>query len=123
MEEQATSYILIGGIGKDDIAGGAGDDLLVGGYTSYDTRVENLRLIMAEWNSTRDYETRVANLRTSAGPVLSGKGVRLKTTRIDRTVFEDTDKDTLKGGDNRDWCFADLGWDDLKDKKSNETLN
>ncbi len=115
--------VLIGGVGKDDITGGAGDDLLIGGSTLYDTHVLSLKLIMAEWNSTRIYETRIANLRSSAGPVLGGTVVRLKTTGIDRTVFEVTDKDTLKGGDERDWYFADLGWDDLKDKKSNEILN
>ena len=115
--------ILIGGVGKDDLTGGAGDDLLIGGSTYYDTHVESLRLIMAEWNSARSYENRMVNLRTSAGPVLGGTGVRLTTSGMDRTVVEDTDKDTLKGGADRDWYFADLMWDELKDKKSNEILN
>ena len=115
--------ILIGGVGKDDLTGGAGDDLLIGGSTYYDTHVESLRLIMAEWNSARNYENRMVNLRTSAGPVLGGTGVRLTTSGMDRTVVEDTDKDTLKGGADRDWYFADLMWDELKDKKSNEILN
>ena len=115
--------ILIGGIGKDNIQGGAGDDLLIGGTSIYDTYVESLLLIMAEWNSARDYESRIANLRASSGPVLVGSAIRLKTTGVDKTVLGDTDKDTLKGGDDRDWYFADLGMDDLKDRKSNEFLN
>ena len=55
--------------------------------------------------------------------MLAGTAIRLKTIGLDKTVLEDTDKDTLKGGDERDWYFADFGVDDLKDRKSNEFLN
>lgn len=34
---------------------------------------------------------RSANLRTSAGPVLAGAAIRLKTTGVDKTVLGDTD--------------------------------
>ena len=38
------------------------------------------------------------------------------------TVFDDGDKDTLRGQKGRDWHFAAVT-DKLKDKKSNEALD
>ena len=114
--------VLIGGTGIDDLKGGDDDDLLIAGYTSYDSHVANLKSIMAEWGSTRDYPTRVNNLRAGTGPVLTGTGVKLKTTGTDRTVFDEGLKDTIKGDNGRDWFFASMG-DNLKDKKSDETTD
>ncbi len=120
--------VLIGGRGKDDLKGNQGDDLLIGGFTSYDDDQASLKLLMAEWSLTRDYNTRVANLRSGTGPVLGVSGVKLKASGVGRTVFDDGAKDTLQGGNDRDWYFADLdgiGGDDdnLKDKKTNELVD
>jgi hypothetical protein len=120
--------LLIGGRGKDDLKGNEDDDLLIGGSTSFDDHVASLKLIMAEWSSGREYAMRAANLRNGSGPVLTGSGVRLKSSGSDRTVFDDGAKDTLQGDDGRDWFFADLdgtGGDDdkVKDKKNNELVD
>ena len=64
--------ILIGCDGADDLTGGAGDDLLIGGRTIYDQDHKSLALIMAEWNSSRTYVARRANLSAGTGvPQLS----------------------------------------------------
>jgi parallel beta-helix repeat protein len=120
--------VLIGGRGKDDLRAGQDDDLLIGGYTSFDDDIVALKLILAEWSSRRDYDTRVMNLRNGTGPVLSGTGVKLAAGGADRTVFDDGRKDTLEGENGRDWYFADLdrlGGDDdqVKDKKGNEWVD
>ena len=109
--------MLIGGLGKDKLNGGKGDDLLIGGYTSYDDHVASLELIMAEWGSVRSYYDRLNNLRNAAGPVLSGTSVGLKKSGSEQTVFNDSDKDDLKGSSNQDWFFASLGKDKMDDKR------
>jgi Ca2+-binding RTX toxin-like protein len=116
--------ILIGGSGKDDLKGGNGDDLLIGGWTLYDDFVDSLRLIMAEWSSGRDYDDRVTNLHDGTGPVLSGTGVKLRMDGAAQTVInDDGEEDKLKGDSDRDWFFAELGQDNLKDKQEVESLN
>jgi Ca2+-binding RTX toxin-like protein len=116
--------ILIGGAGKDDLNGGNDDDLLIGGSTRYDAYVANLQTIMAQWNASADYETRVSNLRTGAGEILQGTGIRLNSSGPDRTVFnDDREEDSLKGDKGRDWFFAEIGNDKLKGRKGNEELN
>ena len=116
--------ILIGGSGKDDLKGGKNDDLLFGGWTLYDDYVESLTLIMAEWNSGRDYGTRVANLRTGSGAVLNGTGVKLSESGASQSVFNnDGEKDSLKGDSDLDWFFAELGQDKITRKNGFEKLN
>ncbi|MBO0697984.1 MAG: autotransporter-associated beta strand repeat-containing protein, partial [Zavarzinella sp.] len=55
--------LLIGGTGGDRLEGNAGDDILIAGTTAYDGSADALGAVMAEWTSSRDYATRVANLR------------------------------------------------------------
>ena len=114
--------ILIGGVGKDNIKGGNEDDLLIAGYTSFDNNISALDLIFREWNSTSGYATRVNNMRSGTGAVLSGSGVKLQATGTDRTVFSDSSQDILKGYLGLDWFFADLG-DNVNDKISSELLD
>jgi hypothetical protein len=120
--------VLIGGRDKDELTGNQGDDLLIGGFTLFDNQISALQLIMAEWSSSRDYNTRVTNLREGTGPVLTGTGVKLKASGSGRTVFDDGAKDTLQADDGQDWFFADIdgtGGDDdkVKDEKGNELLD
>jgi hypothetical protein len=110
------------------LTGNQGDDLLIGGFTLFDNQISALQLIMAEWSSSRDYNTRVTNLREGTGPVLTGTGVKLKASGSGRTVFDDGAKDTLQADDGQDWFFADIdgtGGDDdkVKDEKGNELLD
>jgi len=120
--------ILIGGVGKDDLRGGKDDDLSIGGFTAFDSDRAALALLMAQWNSGDSYTDRVDHLRNGTGSILGGTGLKLVATGPDRTVFDDGDKDKLKGDQGRDWFFADLdgvdGDDDkVKDKKWDELLD
>ncbi|MFV2067409.1 MAG: calcium-binding protein [Pirellulales bacterium] len=118
--------VLIGGAGRDRLRGGGGDDLLIGGFTSFDGNLFSLNLILAEWSSSRNYATRVENLREGTGPILSGTGTYLAASGTSRTVFDDGDKDMMKGGRGRDWFFAALDEQDedlLRDLTSDEWLD
>ena len=77
--------------------------------------------------STRSYETRVDNILNGTGPVLGGTDIRLQPNGAvgDRTVFDDGERDKLKGDQDRDWFFAGVdgsGHDDVKDQKKDEFL-
>jgi extracellular elastinolytic metalloproteinase len=117
MNGGAARDILIGGFGADRMDGGGGDDLLVGGSTAHDDNLQALFSLMAEWNSTRDYATRVANLRgTGSGPRANGNYF------LDlATVFDDGAVDRLTGAGGFDWFFPGLN-DVLVDRQSGELV-
>ncbi len=112
--------VLVGGDGKDDLKGGDGDDLLIAGTTAYDDYIDSLQLIMAEWGSNREYQQRIDNIRAGEGPVLLDKGVHFDNSGANPTVWDDDDKDKLKGEDGKDWYFAEL--DNTKDDDKVKTL-
>src|SRR5262249_54852731 len=88
--------VLIGGKGNDVVSGKTGDDILVGGFTAYDTNEAVLDQVMSIWSSAASFNDRVATL-TGAGGLLRG-GI---------TVFDDGAQDVLSGDDGRDLYFAD----------------
>ncbi|MSR54390.1 MAG: hypothetical protein EXS09_14025, partial [Gemmataceae bacterium] len=94
--------VLIGGAGSDKLAGGGstGEDLLIGGSTSFDTDLTGLTNIFNEWNSTSIYEDRIAYLQTGGG--LNG------TTFLSVSTVQDTEKDTLTGAGGLDWFLVSL---------------
>ena len=94
--------VLIGGAGSDKLAGGGstGEDLLIGGSTSFDTDLTGLTNIFIEWNSTSIYEDRIAHLQTGGG--LNG------TTFLSVSTVQDIDKDTLTGAGGLDWFLVSL---------------
>lgn len=102
--------LLIGGAGRDRLNGGLlGGSILIGGTTAYDRDMDALDQIMAEWSSARSFNTRFDNISHGLGPVLGGTGIELDAQGSDRTVFDDGDRDRLKGGFFAlDWFFADL---------------
>jgi parallel beta-helix repeat protein/VCBS repeat-containing protein len=112
--------ILIGGTGGDVLEGGPhhafafDSDLLIAGTTAYDADSAALRLIFLEWTSGRSYSQRVTNLSTGVNglPILNAT-----------TVFNDADRDTLRGGGTLDWFFAELGKDLLRDRATLERVN
>lgn len=110
--------VIIGGTGKDDLKGGDGDDLILGGYTSFDNDPDALNWILTEWRSALSYADRINNLQTGVGP----QQIALKTNGPDATVFDDGDKDKLKGEKGRDWFLGDDDDDDIKDRKSDEVF-
>jgi hypothetical protein len=93
--------ILVGDGGADVINGGSADDIVIGGYTSYDGSVDAndqaLMAIMAEWQSSDSYSTRVSKI--TAG-VSAGAKLLLGTT-----VFSDGKANTLNGGGGSNWIF------------------
>jgi hypothetical protein len=100
--------LLIGGSGVDVLRGGGGEDILIGGTTAFDASSDALTAILSEWNSGRDYATRVANLQgTGTGPRLNGD-VFLLATGPGQTVFDDGAADQLSGNGGRDLYFARL---------------
>jgi Ca2+-binding RTX toxin-like protein len=125
----AGKNVLIGGSGKDDLKAGDEEDLLIGGFTAYDDYVDGLGLIMKEWTSDRPYEQRLDNLRKGNGLLAEVSGVKLKATAgKSRSVFDDAQRDKLRGDRGRDWFFADLDQldkddDDVKDLEVEEVLD
>jgi hypothetical protein len=77
--------------------GGAGEDILIGSSTSWDTNLAALKVILAEWARTdADYATRINPLRNGGG---LNDSYLLNTS----TVFDDFTADTLKGDGGLDW--------------------
>jgi hypothetical protein len=94
--------ILIGGLGADRLTGGREDDILIGGTTDYDSNDVALLALLAEWNSDRSYEDRVANISNGTGPILDDLSFHLDGD----TVHDDADLDRLIGGRGDDWFFG-----------------
>ncbi|MBI3464477.1 MAG: cadherin-like domain-containing protein, partial [Planctomycetes bacterium] len=106
--------LLIGGWGKDRLVGNGGDDLMVGGTTAYDAHDRALLVILDEWNSDRNYSTRVSNLRDDGVPVFLKEG---------RTVFDDGVRDVMTGSAGMDWFFFERQQDEVTDLKEDESFN
>jgi uncharacterized delta-60 repeat protein len=101
--------LLIGGADSDQLSGGEDDDLLIGGTTSFDSSGVSQLAILAEWNSSRSYAQRLANL---AGPG-SGNGangnVYLRAgTSTAKTVFDDGRTDDIAGDGGADVFYANV---------------
>jgi Ca2+-binding RTX toxin-like protein len=118
--------ILFGGPGADRLMGGPDDDILHGGISAFDSNVEALTAIQAEWNSARDYATRIANLRgTGSGQSFDDRlnnGFFLKVSGPDRTMFDDGAADTISGSQNNDWFFLGA-LDVITDQTGNEEVD
>jgi ELWxxDGT repeat protein len=110
--------LLIGGAGADTLYAGSAGDILIGGYTSYDNNTTALAYIMAEWDSSDSYATRISKL--SKGGVLNGSYVLNSTT-----VFNNDAINVLYGGTGIDWFFAHLkgkNVDQVKNLNSGEVV-
>ena len=95
-----------------------GEDILIGGTTSFDANVRSLNLIMSEWSRTdQNYTQRINHLKTSSG----GKNgsILLKSG----TVQNDSGAaDQLTCGTDLDWFFSSLN-DGLLDRLASEILS
>jgi hypothetical protein len=141
---------IAGGTGADRLHGDAYDDILVSGFTAFESEFNQsapstfsattrlplnqqrraLEAIMAEWTSTRSYSDRRSNVRgTGTGTRTNGSYfLRVSdTSMINNTVFDDSSVDKLWGDSGSDWFFAnlspDLGnvLDEVKDRSGNES--
>jgi Ca2+-binding RTX toxin-like protein len=92
--------ILIGGRGNDVVKGGSADDIVIGGFTDYDTSSDAhdqaILAILAEWQSSDPYLTRIAKIKAGVG------GAKLV---FGTTVHDDGNASTLTGGPGTDWFF------------------
>jgi Ca2+-binding RTX toxin-like protein len=101
--------ILIGG--KSTVAqtltGSAQDDILIGGYTSYDSyslaHDQALMALLAEWTSADSEATRESKITSGVGPGAKDK------FKLLATVFSDGATDTINGNGaeagNTDWII------------------
>src|SRR5262249_58718882 len=82
------------------VNGNGGDDILIGGTTSYDANPAALCALLAEWGrADASYSTRVNHLKNGGGL----NGAYLLTTAV---VHDDGVTDTLYGNAGLDWFFA-----------------
>ena len=107
--------LLIGGTGADRVVGNADDDILIAGYTIFDSDPTALDAIMDEWIRTDILDQqRIDNLKTGVGP----DGLVLLDNS---TVLNDGVADILTGSAGLDWFWFDEPDDhdratDLKDE-------
>jgi hypothetical protein len=95
--------LLIAGSGSASLHAGSAGDILIGGYSTYDSNATALAYIMAEWDSSDSYSTRVSKISKGGG--LNGYGLN------GSTVFDNSHTDYLYGyslasGNSLDWFFA-----------------
>jgi N-acetylneuraminic acid mutarotase len=118
--------LVIGGTGADRIIGNADDDILIAGALLFDddTRDAAIEQVMAEWTSTRDYATRVNNLRDGSG----------STDRLNGNIFlqdgvsvaDDGARDVITGSSGLDWFLFNEEEDkatDLNDEEFADILD
>jgi hypothetical protein len=93
--------LLIAGSGTATLYAGSAGDILIGGTTSYDNNLTALAYLMAEWDSTDSYTTRIKKL--SGGGGLNGSYILNSTTVSDNSL-----SNYLYGGVGLDWFFAHM---------------
>jgi Ca2+-binding RTX toxin-like protein len=98
--------ILIGGLGADQLNDssvpltGSGDDILIGGRSTYEFNRTVLQAILATWTGPGSFVQRIHAIQiTGVGP---NKNYRFNSN----TVTDDSAVDILFGGSNDDWFFA-----------------
>jgi hypothetical protein len=113
--------ILIGGGGAGTLKAGAGSggDVLIGGSTKFDANLQALALLLAEWDSSDSYTTRVQDLfGTGTG------GQNGNTLLDDSTVINDAAINQLfgSGGSGQDWYWLE-GTDRISGVKTGEIVS
>ncbi len=116
--------VLIGGLGEDNLEGGDDDDLLIGACTAFDDNRTMVGLIASKWSSGASCEDRVDRLRAGTGPILQGR-TKLSVDGLDRTAFDNDQRDTLSGESGCDWFLASLDGesDEVEDVAANEFID
>ena len=99
---------LIGGKGADRIIGNADDDILISGFTAYDSDRSALAILLGVWNDpVLSYQDRIASL---LDPTLRN-GIHLGSD----TVGDDGAIDVLTGNSGLDWFWFDSSNDRVTD--------
>ena len=110
--------ILFGGSGMDSMAGGSGGDIVLSGGTTLS--MMELNAIMSEWGSSRDYNTRVANISGNSPTTPRNNGDNFATVA---DMVDDGVADTLTGNDDADWFFASSVDDTITDLMGGEAFD
>jgi hypothetical protein len=101
--ETAGNNLLIGGTGSATIDSGSGEDIVIGGSTTYDSNATALNAIETYWLSQSSSEaTGVSVLTTTGTPTGNYK---LNSSTVTHAVNV---KDTLHLGSSSDWVFYRL---------------
>jgi hypothetical protein len=121
--------VIIGGFGKSLLEGGTTADIIIAGKTNYDANITALASILAEWQSTSAYATRVSLLKNGGG--LNGTN----TLVLNQSVFctstvpgprfgrgGGNGQSTLVGNGGQNWFFT-LYSSAIVDLNSTETVN
>lgn len=110
--------VLIAGKGAASVEGNHAGDVLIGGWTDYDSNEEALYAVLREWSSTAPYATRVKHL-------MSGGGLNGQAMLNAMTVHDNKKSDSLEGNAGLDLFFADLSGrnkDDVEGLKRGEVV-
>jgi hypothetical protein len=87
---------------RTEAATTTGDDILIGGRTTYDYNPGAIEAILAAWGGPGSFSARVSLIqRTGLG---AGNRIRLN----DASVLDDTAVDLMIGGAGNDWFFAEM---------------
>lgn len=102
--------LIVAGGGADDARGNGGADIILSGTTSL--RTVDLQAVLAEWQSSREYATRVDNIVDGSGSEDRANGDVFLTTAGDTpTIGSDIHADMSTGGDGLDVFFSSLTLD------------
>lgn len=104
----ADRNLLIGGLGADTLQGGPGEEILIGGTTTYDSKYAALAAVMREWTSAKSFQDRGNSLDIGFPDATAGF-IQLKPKTKSNPkgkVLDDRSADQLFGGPGSDWFFA-----------------
>jgi Ca2+-binding RTX toxin-like protein len=90
--------ILMAGSGTATVNGGSGNDILIGGTSSFDSSYSALDSLLAEWQSSKSYSQRISDLK-------NGGGLNGTNTLVANTTVHGGGADTLVGKGPNDWFF------------------
>jgi PKD domain len=97
--------ILIGGTGPSKLTSGSAGDILIGGTINDDANDAALAAILAEWQSSDDYNTRFYRLEGKQSGGLNGSYYLVWGTTVKANNYSDTMVGSTVG---LDWFFAQL---------------
>jgi hypothetical protein len=95
----ARNLLIAGPGGSGELRAGSAGDILIGGTTNYDSNTTALAYLMAEWDSSDGYATRINKISKGGG--LNGSYLLNGTT-----VSDNGCSDYLYAGAGLDWFFA-----------------
>jgi hypothetical protein len=105
--DSAGRNLLIGGYGLDTLQGGPGEEILVGGTTTYDGNVKALAAVMRQWASADSFDDRWSELDIGfTDPVAGFIQLRRMTVAYPKgKVLDDRVRDEIFGDAGSNWLL------------------